>query len=251
MINNPFTDYQPAPGLLQGRTILVTGAGSGLGQAVAKACGALGATLILLGRTESKLAETYDAIESAGGPQPAIFPFNLETSTEDDYLRLGETIYQEFGQLDGLLHCAAQLMLLSRVDDYDQESWNKVMQINLTAPFMLTKACLPLLRRSPDASVLFATDRVGELGKAYWGAYGVSKAGLDNLMRMLANELENSQIRVNSIDPGPLRTRIRALAYPGEDMQTLPAAEFVVPGFVYLLGPDARGINGQILRAQN
>ena len=243
-------DSQAPSDLLQDRIILVTGAGSGLGQAAAMSFAAHGATVILLGRHLNKLEATYDAIEAAGHPQPAIIPLNLESATEQDYYNLGETIYNEFGRLDGLLHNAAQLVLLSRIDDYALETWNKVMQINLTAPFILTQACLPLLRRSEDASILFTSDRVGRQGKAYWGAYGVSKCGLEGLMQILADELEDSQIRVNSIDPGPVRTSLRSLAYPGEDPYSLPLPDDLMDSYLYLMGPDSIGTSGQALTVQ-
>ena len=238
-------DYQPDSRLLAERNILVTGAGSGIGQAVAKACAGHGATVILLGRNKRKLEETYDAIESAGGPTPAMIPFDLEKAPASDYYALGETLYKEFGSLHGLVHCAAQLSLLSRIDDYDVETWNKVIQVNLTAPFILTQACLPLLRRAEDASIIFTSDRVGRKGKAYWGAYAVSKSAIEGLMETLADELENSQIRVNTIAPGPTQTALRAWAFPGEDPLALPKPESRVLEYLYLAGLDSAGITGQ------
>ncbi|MBL3526513.1 MAG: YciK family oxidoreductase [gamma proteobacterium endosymbiont of Lamellibrachia anaximandri] len=242
-------DYTPSPDLLKDRVILVTGAGSGIGQVAAKTFAAHGATVVLLGRTLSKLEETYDAIEKEGHPQPAIIPLNLESAPQQDYFALGETLHREFGKLDGLLHNAAQLALLSRIDDYDLESWNKVIQVNLTAPFMLTQACLPLLRLSGDASILFTSDRMGRKGKAYWGAYGVSKFGIEGLMQTLADETEESQIRVNSICPVPTRTSLRAWAYPGEDPATLPLPEEIMRTYLYLMGPDSKGVTGQAFDA--
>jgi NAD(P)-dependent dehydrogenase (short-subunit alcohol dehydrogenase family) len=243
-------DYIPPPDLLKDRIILVTGAGNGLGRTAARTFAAHGATVVLLGRTEQNLAETYDLIEQAGHPQPAILELDLQSAGEEDCYALGETLYLEFGRLDGLLHNAAQLALLSRIDDYDLQTWNKLLQINLTAPFILTQACLPLLRRSQDASILFTSDTVGRRGKAYWGAYGVSKFGLEGLMQTLADELENSPIRVNSIAPGAVRSRIRALAYPGEDPRSLPEPESIMPAYLYLMGPDSRGVSGQAFNAQ-
>jgi NAD(P)-dependent dehydrogenase (short-subunit alcohol dehydrogenase family) len=243
-------DYHPPQNLLQDRIILISGAGTGLGQAAAKTFAAYGATVVLLGRTESHLEETYDAIEANGNPQPAIITFDLETAESDRYYALGETLFNEFGRLDGLLHNAAQLALLSRIDDYDPETWHKVLQVNLSAPFMLTQACLPLLRRSDDASILFTSDRVGRKGKAYWGAYGVSKFGLEGLMQTLADELEDSNIRVNSINPGPVRSRIRALAYPGENPESMPEPDSVMSSYLYLMGPDSAGITGEAFDAQ-
>jgi NAD(P)-dependent dehydrogenase (short-subunit alcohol dehydrogenase family) len=243
-------EYHPPQNLLQDRIILISGAGTGLGQAAAKSFASYGATIVLLGRTEAHLEETYDAIEANGDPQPAIITFDLETAGKERYYALGETLFNEFGRLDGVLHNAAQLALLSRIDDYDPETWNKVLQINLTAPFILTQACLPLLRRSEDASILFTSDRVGRRGKAYWGAYGVSKFGLEGLMQILADELEESRIRVNSINPGPVRSRIRALAYPGEDPNAMPVPDSVMSSYLYLMGPDSKGISGEAFDAQ-
>jgi NAD(P)-dependent dehydrogenase (short-subunit alcohol dehydrogenase family) len=238
-------DYLPPKDLLTSRHILVTGAGSGIGQAVAKAYAKHGATVILLGRTKKRLEETYDAIESTGGPTPALIAFDLEKAPTEDYYKLGETLHSEFGTLHGVVHCAAKLSLLSRLDDYDVETWNRVIQVNLTAPFILTQACLPLLRQADDASIIFTSDKIGRKGKAYWGAYGVAKSGIEGLMETLADELENSQIRVNSIAPAPTQTALRAWAFPGEDPRSLPRPETRVMNYLYLMGPDSRGISGQ------
>lgn len=238
-------DYQPPKDLLKSHNILVTGAGSGIGQAVAKAYAEHGATVILLGRTQKKLEVTYDAIESAGWPTPALIAFDLEKAPVEDYYKLGETLLDEFGVLHGLVHCAAQLPLLSRIDDYDVKTWNKVIQVNLTAPFILTQACLPLLRKSDDASIIFTSDDIGRKGKAYWGGYTVSKAGIEGLMETLADELERSQIRVNSVAPGPTRTALRTWAFPGEDPKTHPLPEARISTYLYLAGPDSTGITGK------
>jgi NAD(P)-dependent dehydrogenase (short-subunit alcohol dehydrogenase family) len=238
-------DYHPPETLLKDRTILVTGAGSGIGQAAATAFALHGATVVLLGRHKGRLEETYDAIERVKGPTPAIINFDLEKSPANDYYALGESLYEEFGRLHGLLHNAAQLALLSRIDDYDYQTWQKVIQVNLTAPFLLTQACLPLLRQAEDASILFTSDERGRKGKAYWGAYGVSKFGIEGLMQTLADELENSHIRVNSIAPCATRTSLRAWAYPGENPLSHPLPEALMGSYLYLMGPDSRKINGQ------
>ncbi len=238
--------YQPPEDLLADRTILVTGAGDGIGRVAAQTFAAHGATVILLGRTLAKLESVYDAIEDAGGKQPAIYPMNLEGATEHNYLELAKTLEKEFGSLEGLLHNAAQLRLLSRIDDYDAQTWFQVMQVNLNAPFMLTQACLPLLRRAEDASLLFTSDSVGREAKAYWGAYAVSKFGLEGLMQVLAEETRGSSaIRVNSIDPGPTRTNLRAHAYPGEDPSTVKLPEALMPIYLWLMGPDSIDTSGQ------
>lgn len=244
-------DYNPPADLLAERVILITGAGSGIGRAVARACAAHGATVILLGPIQRLLEETYDAIEAAGHPQPALFVMDLLKAEPQEYLGLAQTLAQEFGRLDGLLHNAAALPYLSRVDDYDLETWNQVLQVNLTAPFLLTQACLPLLRQSPDASLLFTSDTVGRRGKAYWGAYGVSKFGIEGLMQILAEELRGSSpIRVNSIDPGPVRTSLRTQVYPGLDPTQWPTPEAIVAPYLYLLGPASQGHTGQAFSAQ-
>lgn len=244
--------YTPPSDLLANRVILITGAGDGIGKAAAQACAAHGATIILLGRTIAKLEAVYDAIEQAGHPQPAIYPMNLEGATPKDYLDLAATLEREFGRLDGLLHNAAILGSMSPMAHQDVELWFKVMQVNLNAPFLLTRACLGLLMKSPDASVLFTSDRVGRSGRAYWGAYGISKFGIEGFNQILAQELEtNTPVRVNSIDPGAVRTRLRTLAYPGENVLANPLPETIMPAYLYLLGPDSRGVTGQQLSAQN
>lgn len=248
-IHNAIEDYQPAPDLLRDRVILVTGAGDGIGQAAALRYARHGATVILLGRTIAKLEATYDAIEAEGLPQPAIYPMNLEGATVKDYDELAIKLAQEFGRLDGLLHNAADLGTLTPLQQYEPEMWYRVMQVNLHAPFLLTRACLGLLSRAADAAVVFVSDRVGRRGLAYWGAYGVSKFGLEGLMQILAEETENqTNIRVNSIDPGAVRTRMRRHAFPGENPQSLPGPGDVMGPFLYLMGPDSRGITGQQFR---
>lgn len=245
-------EYTPPPDLLSGRIILITGAGDGIGRAAALACAAHGATVVLLGRTIRKLEETYDQIERAGHPQAAIYPMNLEGATPKDYDDLAATLDTEFGRLDGLLHNAALLGALSPIVHQDVELWFKVMQVNLNAPFLLTRACLGLLMKSPDASVLFTSDSVGRQGRAYWGAYGVSKFGIEGLSQILAQEMEtNTTVRVNTINPGPTRTRLRTNAYPGENALTLPTPESLMPAYLYLLGPDSRGVTGRQFDAQN
>ena len=243
--------YTPPAELLTDRVILITGAGDGIGRAVALACAAHGATVILLGRTIGKLEAVYDEIEAAGHPQPAIYPMNLEGSTPKDYDDLALTLEREFGRLDGLLHNAAILGGLAPLAHQDVELWFKVLQVNLNAPFLLTRACLALLMKSPDASVIFTSDRVGRTGRAYWGAYGVSKFGIEGMSQMLAQELEaNTSVRVNSLDPGAVRTRLRTLAYPGENVLANPAPETIVEPYLYLLGPDSKGITGRQFAAQ-
>lgn len=244
-------DYNPAPDLLRDRVILVTGAGDGIGRAVARRCAAHSATVVLLGRTLRKLEEVYDEIEQAGHPKPAIYPMNLEGASPKDYSDLAQTLETEFGRLDGLVHNAARLGTLTPLIHYDIELWYRVLQINLNAPFLLTQAVLALLMRSPDASIVFTMDAVGEEGRAYWGAYGVSKGGMQTLMKILAHELEaNTSVRVNSIDPGRVRTQLRLQAYPSANSEAWADPEAIVGTYLYLLGPDGKGMTGRTLKAQ-
>ncbi|MDT8387330.1 MAG: YciK family oxidoreductase [Thiogranum sp.] len=239
-------EWQPDKALLKDRVILITGAGDGIGAAVARQCAAHGATVILLDKIVRKLEEVYDHIEADGSPQAAIYPMNLEGAAEKDYRDLANTIETEFGRLDGLLHNAGFLGALVPIAHLDAELWYKIMQVNLNAPFLMTRACLALLMKSEDASILFTSDRVGRQGKAYWGAYAASKAACENFMQVLADEMEsNTPVRVNSLDPGAVATHLRNIAYPGENPETLATPEDVVRPFLYLLGPDSRGITGQ------
>jgi len=244
-------DYHPPANLLQDRVILITGAGSGIGRATARACAAHGASVVLLGPIGQQLEGVYDAIEAAGHPQPALYVLDLEKAGPADYAGLVNSLAQGLGRLDGLLHNAALLPFLSRIDDYEPEVWSQVLQVNLTAPFLLTQACLPLLRAAPDASILFTSDSVGRRGKAYWGAYGVAKFGIEGLMQTLADELEGSTpIRVNSIDPGAVRTDLRIRVYPGADPAGWALPEQIMADYLYLLGPDSKGVTGQAFNAQ-
>jgi len=244
-------DWQPEKQCLKGRAILITGAGSGIGAAVAKGCAHHGAEVILLDKSVRSLEQVYDAIEAAGDTQAAIYPMDLEGATEKDFYDLAGTIEKEFGQLDGVLHNAAMLGALVPVAHFEAELWFRILQVNLNAPFLLTRACLNLLMQSPDASVLFSSDAVGRHGKAYWGAYAASKAASENLMQTLADELEsNTRVRVNSLDTGPVISALRNIAYPGENPQTLAGPEDVVRPHLYILGPDSKGLTGRQFTAQ-
>ena len=244
-------NYTPPRNLLNNKIILVTGAGDGIGRVAAKTYAAHGAKVILLGRTIKKLESIYDEINKAEYPRPAIYPMDLEGATPNDYDDLAETLSKEFGRLDGLLHNAGILGTLTPIEHYDIKQWYKIMQINLNAPFMLTKACIGLLKAAPDASVVFTSSSVGRKAKAYWGSYAVSKFGIEGLMQILADELEtNTKIRVNSINPGATRTSMRATAYPGEDIKTVTPPQAIMPLYLYLMGSDSSEVKGQTMDAQ-
>ena len=237
--------WQPGDQSLKDRVILVTGAGAGIGRAVSLALAKQGAVVILLGRTVKKLESVYDEILAAGGPQPAIYPMDLEGAIWDDYLELASRIDEEYGRLDGLLHNAGILGDRSPIEHYDPIVWQRVMLVNVTAPFLLSRASIPLLRKSKDASVVFTSSGVGRSGRAHWGAYAVSKFAVEGLMETLADEMDNVQnVRVNAINPGATRTNMRAKAYPGEDPNTLKTPEEITDQYLWLLGPASQGKQG-------
>lgn len=244
-------DYQAPESLLTDRYIVVTGAGDGIGKAAAIAYAKHGATVILLGRTTEKLEQVYDEIENAGGPQPAIVPLNLETATEHDYIEITNIIDQEFGRLDGILHNASLLGLRTPLESYDPVTWQQVMQVNVNAPFLLTQTLMPLLHRSEDASIIFTSSSVGRKGRAYWGAYSVSKFATEGMMQVMADEVSStSNIRVNCINPGATRTAMRAYAYPAEDPTNNPTPDAIMPLYLYLMGADSKSVNGESMDAQ-
>jgi NAD(P)-dependent dehydrogenase (short-subunit alcohol dehydrogenase family) len=243
--------YAPEPGSHAGRIVLVTGAGDGIGQALSLALARQGATVALLGRTQRKLARTYDRIVAEGGPQPALLPFNLESASAPEYEALFDALEREFGRLDGLAHVAGILGDLSPVEQYDVPTWCKVIHVNLTAAFLLTRMLLPLLRRSDDASIVFTSSTVGRVGRAYWGAYATSKFGVEGLMQVLAHEMAGTtRIRVNSLNPGPTRTAMRRQAFPAEDPNRLPEPAAVLAPYLYLLGPAGRSVSGESIDCQ-
>jgi len=243
--------YTPVPDFLSDKIILVTGAGSGLGQAAAKAYAKHGATVLLLGRNEQKLEQTYDDIEAAGGPQPALFVLDLETAGETQYHELANLIANEFGRLDGVLHNAGVFSPQLPLEYHSMEIWDRLLRVNLTAGFGLTKSCLPLLRAAPHASLVFTSSRAGKELKAYWGAYAISKHGVENLATLFFQELQNtSHIRVNTLNPGPCGTALRKVGFPAEDPSTLAQPDDLMALYLYLMGDDSLQVNGQQLDAQ-
>lgn len=243
-------EYQAAKDLLKDKTILVTGAGDGIGKAAAIAFAKHGATVILLGKTVKKLEAVYDQIEQAGYPTPAIVPLDLKGATEQNYKDMADTIEEQFGQLDGLLHNASVLGVLGPFEHMTMSTVEEVLQVNVIAEIMLTKALLPVMRKSPSASLLFTSSSVGRQGRAYWGEYAISKFATEGMMQSLAHEYEDTNVRVNSINPGATRTGMRANAYPAENPQTLKAPDEIMATYLYLMGEDSKEINGQQLNAQ-
>lgn len=244
-------DYQPPADLLNDRVILVTGSSEGIGRAAAMSYARHGATVILHGRNQERLESLYDAIMAEGLAEPAIAMLDFAEAGFEDFMVLQNSIGEQFGRLDGLLHNAGMLGRRSSIKSSNTNDWHKVMQVNVNAPFMLTRAMLPLLEESRNASVVFISSSVGRKGRAYWGSYAVSKFAIEGLMQVLADEQENtSQIRVNSLNPGATNTAMRRMAYPGEDPAANPAPEAIMPAFLYLMGNDSLHVHGQALNAR-
>ncbi len=241
----------PAAAELAGRVIAITGASDGIGRAVALACARHQATVILIGRNERKLEAVHAEITASGAPEASIAVLDLERALAADYDRVADAVLERYGRLDGLLHNAALLGTLSPIEHYDVPTWCRVLHVNVTAPFALTQVLLPALKKSADASVVFTASTVGRQGRAYWGAYAVSKFAVEGLSQVLSAELEGiSRVRVNTLNPGRARTAMRRQAYPAEDIQTLPLPAALTAAYIALLGPASRGVSGGSFDAQ-
>lgn len=241
-------NYQPAQNLLQDRVILVTGAGQSIGRTAALSFAAHGATVILHGRKVEKLEAVYDEIEAASLPQAAIFPLDLYGAEDRDFEALATGIRRQFGRLDGILHNASHLDGLRSLEEHTLEQWQVSLRVNLMAPFALTRACLPLLKESHDASVIMTSETHGHVPAAYWGSFAVSKAAGEVLVKMWAQELElQPNLRINGIVPGPVQSTQRVRTHPGELLESMPLPESLMPQYLYLMGSDSRGVSGQII----
>lgn len=241
-------DYQAPQNLLQGRVVLVTGAGRGLGRTAALAFAAHGATVILHGRNVERLEAVYDEIEAAGGPQAAIFPLDLFSAGDKEFEALAGGIRSQLGRLDGILHNASHLDNLHSLETHTLEQWQVALRVNLMAPFALTRACLPLLKAAPDASVIMTSETHGHAPAAYWGSFAVSKAGVETLVKLWAQELEiYPNLRLNGLIPGPVQSPQRVRTHPGEVKESLPEPDSLMPSYLYLMGGDSRGVSGQIV----
>ncbi len=236
---------------LAGRAILITGATGGLGRALALACAARGATLVLHGRVVRKLEALYDEIVVAGGPQPTILPLDLATATSDDFGTVAGAIEQQLGRLDGLVHTAAFLGSLGPIEHQAFDAWQAALRVNVAAAMALTRSTLRLLAAAPDAAVVFTLDSRGGDPRAFWGAYAASKAALAALAATLADEWESrANLRVDAVVPGPIRSPLRLRTHPGEDRDALPSPDALVPLYLQLIGAQPKTESGVRVDAQ-
>ena len=240
--NIKVTDFPSTSDVLKEHVYLITGAAGAIGSAVAVALGISGATAILVDRNSHGLDATYDRITENGGAEPIKLELNLASAGMPQYEEMAELIKDEFGRLDGIIHCAVEPGTLTPLAQYPMDMMNKALLVNFSAPYMLTRCCLTLLREAEDACVIFSSTDVARQGKAYWGAYSISGFALEGLAQIWSDELEtNTSIRINTLDTGPVRSLLRARIFPGEDPGSVPVAETVVPAYIYLLTSKVKG----------
>lgn len=244
-------EYTYPDDILRDRIILITGASDGIGKALALHTASLGAQVILHGRSVPKLEKVYDAIEDIeGAPRPSIAIMDLESANAESYTTLAQSIEAEFGRLDGLVLNASILGERYSIEQYDAVLWQKVMHVNVTSIFAMTQVFLPMLQKSADPSVIFTSSGVGRTGRAHWGAYAVSKFATEGFSQVLADEHRHGNLRSNCINPGATRTSMRLAAFPAEDRDALKRPEEILAPYIFLLGPESKGITGESFDAQ-
>lgn len=241
-------DYAPAADALKDRVILITGAAGGLGRASALACARAGATVLLAGRKRRALERVYDEVAALpDAPAPIIQLIDLLGAAPADYESLAEMIGNELGRLDGIVHAAARFDGLTPVAMHKPKEWVEALHVNVTAPFLLMQACMPLLQERADSAVVFVLDDRERMGRAHWGAYGTAKAALEGFASILHEETEGSSLRVHALLPAPMRTPLRRMAWFGEDAEAVATPEAAAEAVVYLLSPDAKETRGGVL----
>lgn len=251
LTHDDIRNFQPKPDCLKGKNILVTGAGDGIGKVAALTYAKYGATVLLLGKTTSKLEAVYDQIEADGGAQPAMLPMNLENASYPEMQQLAIMIEREVGHLDGVLHNAGVLGVLTPLEMYDPIIFEQVMKVNFNATFMLTQALFPLLKAAQSGSVIFTSSGVGSQPRAFWGAYALSKLAVEGMSDIFTQETQKTTtLRFNCINPGATRTQMRASAYPSENPNTLLMPEALMNAYVGLMTDEMAGVKGQVIDLQ-
>ncbi|MEO7014022.1 MAG: SDR family NAD(P)-dependent oxidoreductase [Dokdonella sp.] len=233
--------------VLRNRVVLITGVSSGLGRACATACAKAGATIVLVGRKVRPLESLYDELESLGAPKPAIYPIDLEGATADDYADMAEAIRLQCGHLDAIVHAAVMFDGLRPIDQIKPNDWLRIQQVALNAPFLITQACMPLMRARDDAAVVFVMDDIERVGRAYWGSYGVAKAGLGAFASILHQETDNGPVRIHAILPPPMRTALRRMAYFGENTLERELPDSTAAAVTWLISTDGAALRGHTL----
>lgn len=236
---------------LKNNTILITGAGGGLGGTAAVTLARQGAHIILLDNHIARLEAVYDAIVAANSPEPIMYPFDLAGASESDYQELATRIDEKYGALQGLLHSAVEFSAFTPMAQVSTKDWGHTLNVNLNAPFLLCRVLLPVLQKSTHASIVFTSDSSARKAPAYSGAYGVSKIAMEGLAKILAEELEAAnKIRVNTLIPGPVDSPLRKRAYPAEDKSRLPAMDTLASAYLYLFSAQSIGVTGQAVDAR-
>ena len=251
MINEKFTKFVPKTDAFNDKVVFITGATDGIGKSLAIESSKLGAKVILGGRNKKKLESVHDEIiclPNASPPTIALLDF--ETADSEQYSSLANSINDDFKSIDCLIHCAGILGDRSSIEQYNPGLWQKVMHVNLTAPFVLTQALLPYLKISKHPSIIFTSSGVGQVGKAFWGAYCVSKFGTEALSQILCEELRHTAIRVNCVNPGAVKTKMRLAAYPAENRDKLKSPEEILSPYLFLMSNESIGVSGKCLQAQ-
>ncbi len=243
-------NHQIKDNCLQNKTIIVTGAGDGIGKQAALTYASLGATVILLGRTVEKLESVYDEIVNNNFPEPAIIPLDLKGATKQNYVDMANTIIDQFGRLDGALFNASILGELTPFSTIHEQIFDDVMQVNVKSQLLMAQALIPALLKAESSSLVFTTSTVGGKGRAYWGPYSMSKFATEGMMEVIADEYDNTGLRTNAINPGKTNTAMRTKAYPAENKDLLATAEEIMPLYVYLMCDDSKTVNGEVLNAQ-
>ncbi len=236
------SDYLPHNNLLKDKFVVITGATDGIGRALSLSCCAYGARILLLARNEHKLNSLLQELSQLSKHTHQLYIMDLATAGEIDYIKFAEYINNQDTPIDSLVLNAGHIEALQGLRNYQLDIWLRTITINQHAPFMLTRCCIPSLELSTDPTIVFSTH---DCTKAYWGAYGVAKSAQLGMMKILADELDGDKpIRVNAVDPSPVRTKLRTTNYPGINPQSFCPPDDVVAPYLYFIGPDSKGVTG-------